>query len=70
MGYISRTAGVLLWILGLGITSTACYLVYSDAVQFLPTFQGMLVGVLLIMAGAAILWFWAMVLLRGVRSDK
>jgi Na+-translocating ferredoxin:NAD+ oxidoreductase RnfD subunit len=70
MGYISRTAAVLLWIVGLVITTTACYLVYSDAVQFVPPFQGMLVGILLTIAWAAILGFWAFVLSRGVSSDK
>ena len=66
MGYISRDAGILLWILGLIITSTVIYLVYSAAVPDVPTFASWLLAALLILAGIAILGYWASVLSQGV----
>ena len=41
MGYISRVAGILLWILGLIITSTVIYFVYSAAVPYVAPFGGL-----------------------------
>ena len=66
MGYISRVAGILLWILGLIITSTVLYLVYSAAVPDVATFASWLLAALLILAGIAILAYWASVLSQGV----
>ena len=66
MGYISRVAAVLLWILGLIITSTVIYLVYTAAASYLPTVSTWVLATLFILAWVAILTFWASVLSRGV----
>jgi hypothetical protein len=66
VGYISRVAGILLWILGLFITSTVIYLVYSAAVPYVTPSAVWLLAVLLILAGIAILAYWASVLSHGV----
>ncbi|MGD0176073.1 MAG: hypothetical protein ABSC50_04505 [Candidatus Bathyarchaeia archaeon] len=66
MGYISRVAAVLLWILGLIITSTVVYLVYSAAVPYLASFNGGVLAILLVLAWIAILAYWASVLSHGV----
>jgi hypothetical protein len=66
VGYISREAGILLWILGLIITSTVIYLVYSAAILDVTSFSGSLMTALLILAGIGILVFWASVLSQGV----
>ena len=66
MGYISRVAGILLWILGLIITSTVLYFVYSAAVPYVAPFEVWLLAVLLILAGIAILAHWGSVLSHGV----
>jgi len=66
VGYISRVAGILLWILGLFITSTVIYLVYSAAVPYVAPFEVWLLAVLLILAGIAILAYWGSVLSHGV----
>jgi hypothetical protein len=66
VGYISRVAAVLLWILGLVITSTVVYLVYSAAVPHLSPFNTGLVAILLALAWVAILAYWASVLSHGV----
>ncbi len=68
MGYISRVAAVLLWVLGLIITSTVVYLVYSAAVRYLSTFPAWTLAALLILAWIAILAYWASVLSRGVSA--
>ena len=66
MGYISRVAGILLWILGLIITSTVIYFVYSAAVPYVGASAVWLLAVLLILAGIAILAYWGSVLSHGV----
>jgi sterol desaturase/sphingolipid hydroxylase (fatty acid hydroxylase superfamily) len=66
VGYISRVAGILLWILGLIITSTVVYLIYSAAVPYVPPSAVWLLAVLLILAAVAILAYWASVLSHGV----
>jgi hypothetical protein len=66
VGYISRVAGILLWILGLIITSTVIYLVYSAAVPYVAASAVWLLAILLILAGIAILAYWASVLSHGV----
>jgi hypothetical protein len=66
VGYISREAAILLWILGLIITSTVIYLVYSAAILDVTTFAGWLLTALLVLAGIAILAYWASVLSQGV----
>ena len=66
VGYISRVAGVLLWVMGLVITSTVVYLVYSAAVPYLSAFNAGLVAILLVLAWLAILVYWASVLSHGV----
>ena len=68
MGYISRVAAVLLWFLGLIITSTVIYLVYSAAVRYLPSVATWILAALFILAWIAILAFWASVLSRGVST--
>jgi hypothetical protein len=65
VGYISRVAGILLWILGLIITSTVIYLVYWAAVPYVASAVWLL-ALLLILAGIAILAYWASVLSHGV----
>ena len=65
MGYISPVAGILLWILGLIITSTVVYLVFSAAVPYVGP-SVWLLAVLLILAGIAILAYWGSVLSHGV----
>ncbi len=66
MGYISRVAAVLLWVLGLIITSTVVYLVYTAAVPYLVSFNAGVLAILLILAWIAILAYWASVLSHGV----
>lgn len=66
MGYITRVAGILLWILGLIITSTVLYFVYSAAVPYVDPSAVWLLAMLLILAGIAILAYWASVLSHGV----
>jgi len=66
VGYISRTAGVLLWLLGVAITSTVVYLVYSAALPYLAPVATWVLAVLLILAEIAILAYWASVLSHGV----
>ena len=66
MGYISRVAGILLWILGLIITSTVIYLVYSAAVPYVTPSAVWLLAVLLLLAAIAILAYWGSVLSHGV----
>jgi hypothetical protein len=66
VGYISRVAAILLWVLGLVITSTVVYLVYSAAVPYLSPFNSVLVAILLVLAWIAILAYWASVLSHGV----
>ena len=66
MGYISRVAGVLLWILGLIITSVVVYLIYNAASSDIPTVSTWVLATFLILAWIAILTFWATVLSRGV----
>jgi uncharacterized membrane protein len=66
VGYISRVAGILLWILGLIITSTVIYLVYSAALPYVVPSAAWLLAVLLILAGIAILAYWGSVLSHGV----
>ena len=66
MGYISRVAAVLLWILGLIITSTVVYLIYSAATPYLASFNAGVLAILLILAWIAILAYWASVLSHGV----
>lgn len=68
MGYISRLAGVLLWVLGLIITSTVLYLVYWVTVRYVSSFAAGVIAALLVLAGLAILVFWGSVLLRGVSA--
>jgi drug/metabolite transporter (DMT)-like permease len=69
MGYISLTAGVLLWFLGLIITSTVVYLLYYAAIRYLSEFQASLLVAALMLAGLGILAFWGFALSRGVLSD-
>ena len=70
MGYMTLRAAVGLWLLGLLITSTVIYFVYSAAVQYVPTLgEDQLVTALLLIAGVAILAFWAFVLSRGLVAD-
>jgi hypothetical protein len=69
VGYVSRRAGVLLWLLGLVITSTVIYLVYSAAVSYLPSVATWVLATLFILAWIAILVFWATVLSRGVSGQ-
>jgi hypothetical protein len=66
VGYISRQAAILLWLLGLIITSTVIYLVYSAAMLDVTSFSGWLVTVFLLLAGVGILVYWASVLSQGV----
>jgi hypothetical protein len=66
MGYISRRAAVLLWLLGVAITSTAVYLVYSAGVRYVSGFPAQVLLFLLLIAGAGILVFWGFALSRGV----
>lgn len=66
MGYITRVAGILLWILGLIITSTVLYFVYSAVVPYVDPSAVWLLAMLLILAGIAILAYWASVLSHGV----
>lgn len=66
MGYISPIAGVLLWVLGLIITSTVIYLLYSISIDYLSSFAAWVLAVLLVLAGVGILVFWGSVLSRGV----
>ena len=70
MGYMSARAALSLWLLGLIITGTVIYFVYSAAIQYLPTMGNELLASLLFIAGVAILAFWAFVLARAVLSDK
>jgi hypothetical protein len=71
MGYISFRAAIALWLLGLIITSTVIYFVYSAAVQYVSTIgANQLVTALLLIAGVAILAFWGFVLSRGVSSGE
>lgn len=69
MGYISFAAGVSLWFLGLVITGTVVYLLYFAAIRYLSSSQAVLLAVLLLIAGFAILAFWASALSRGVLAD-
>jgi len=66
LGYISRVAGILLWILGLIITSTVIYTVYWGAVPYVAPSAVWLLAVLLLLAAIAILAYWASVLSHGV----
>jgi hypothetical protein len=66
MRYISPRAAVLLWLLGVGITSTAVYLVYSAGIRYVSGFSAELLLFLLLIAGAGILVFWGFALSRGV----
>jgi hypothetical protein len=66
VGYISRVAGILLWTLGLILTSTVIYLVYSAAVPYVAPSAVWLLAALLILAGIAILAYWGSVLSHGV----
>jgi hypothetical protein len=66
MRYISPRAAVLLWFLGVAITSTAVYLVYSAGVRYVSGFSAELLLFLLLIAGAGILVFWGFALSRGV----
>jgi hypothetical protein len=70
MGYISFTAGVFLWFLGLVITSTVVYLVYYAAIRYLSGFQASVLAVVLVLAGLGILGFWGFALSRGVLSSE
>jgi hypothetical protein len=69
MGYISFTAGVFLWFLGLAITGTVVYLLYYTAIRYVSSFQALLMTVLFVMAGVAILAYWASALSRGILAD-
>jgi len=69
MGYISFTAGVFLWFLGLVITSTVVYLLYFTAIRYLSSFQAVVLAALLLIGGFAILAVWASALSRGVLAD-
>ena len=66
MRYISPRAAVLLWFLGVAITSTAVYLVYSAGVRDVSGFSAEILLVLLLISGAGILVFWGFALSRGV----
>ena len=66
MGYISRVAALLLWILGLIITSAVVYLIYNAAASDIPTVSTWVLAIFLVLAWIAILTFWATVLSRGV----
>ena len=70
MGYISFTAGVFLWFLGLVITSTVVYLLYYAAIRYLSGLQALVLAVVLLVAGIGILAFWGFALSRGVLSDE
>jgi hypothetical protein len=70
MGYISFTAGVFLWFLGLVITSSVVYLVYYAAIRYVSGFQALVLAVVLVLGGIAILAFWGFALSRGVLSDR
>jgi hypothetical protein len=70
MGYISFTAGVFMWFLGLVITSTVVYLVYYAAIRYVSGFQALVLTVVLVLGGIAILAFWGFALSRGVLSDQ
>jgi hypothetical protein len=71
MGYISARAAIGLWVLGLAITSIAIYFIYSGAIQYISTvLEAQLVTALLVVAGFAILAYWAFVLSRAVVSDE
>jgi hypothetical protein len=69
MGYISFTAGVFLWFLGLIITGTVVYLLYHAAIRYLSPFQDSVLASLLLIAGFAILAFWGFALSRGILAD-
>jgi hypothetical protein len=66
MRYISLRAAVLLWLLGVAITSTAVYLIYSAAARDVSGFSAEMLLFLLLIAGAGILVFWGFALSRGV----
>jgi hypothetical protein len=67
VGYISRLAGIFLWVLGLVITSSVVYMIYIAAVPYLPSFiSDELLAALLILAWIAILAYWASALSHGV----
>jgi len=70
MGYISFTAGVFLWFLGLVITSTVVYLLYYAAIRYLSGLQALVLAAVLLVAGIGILAFWGFALSRGVLSDE
>lgn len=70
MRYISPRAALLLWFLGLAITSTVVYLVYSAGVRDISGLSAVVLLFLLLIAGAGILVFWGFALSRGVFDGK